>query len=61
MAARAVMMFDRLCVVSDEWTEGRRYMSLEAQAKGRIRIISTDASAHPGAGGGSRSQVCPTR
>jgi putative transposase len=25
---------------SDEWTEGRRYMSLEALAKSRIRIVT---------------------
>ena len=25
---------------TDEWTEGRRYMSLEALAKSRIRIVT---------------------
>ena len=28
---------------SDEWTEGRRYMSLDVLAKSRIRIISSHA------------------
>ena len=27
---------------SDEWTEGRRYMSLELLAKSRIRFIATE-------------------
>jgi putative transposase len=27
---------------SDEWTEGRRYMSLELLAKSRIRIVTTE-------------------
>jgi transposase-like protein len=27
---------------NDEWTEGRRYMSLELLAKSRIRIITTE-------------------
>ena len=27
---------------SDEWTEGRRYMSLELLAKSRIRIVTSD-------------------
>jgi putative transposase len=27
---------------SDEWTEGRRYMSLDLLAKSRIRIVTTD-------------------
>ena len=27
---------------SDEWTENRRYMSLELLAKSRIRIVTTD-------------------
>jgi hypothetical protein len=27
---------------SDEWTEGRRYMSLEVLAKSRIRIVTTE-------------------
>jgi len=27
---------------SDEWTEGRRYMSLELLAKSRIRVIATE-------------------
>jgi transposase-like protein len=36
---------------SDEWTEGRRYMSLDVLAKSRIRIISsqTDTTATPAA------------
>jgi transposase-like protein len=32
---------------SDEWTEGRRYMSLDLLAKSRIRIVTTDPA--PGA------------
>jgi transposase-like protein len=32
---------------SDEWTEGRRYMSLELLAKSRIRIISTEPKSTP--------------
>ena len=34
---------------SDEWTEGRRYMSLDVLVKSRIRIISshTDTPAEP--------------
>jgi putative transposase len=32
---------------SDEWTEGRRYMSLELLAKSRIRIISTEPKPTP--------------
>jgi putative transposase len=34
---------------SDEWTEGRRYMSLDVLAKSRIRIVNTepDPSAQP--------------
>jgi transposase-like protein len=34
---------------SDEWTEGRRYMSLELLAKSRIRIVTTepDPTAQP--------------
>ena len=27
---------------SDEWTEGRRYMSLELLAKSRIRVVTTE-------------------
>jgi hypothetical protein len=27
---------------SDEWTEGRRYMSLELLAKSRIRIVTSE-------------------
>jgi hypothetical protein len=36
---------------SDEWTEGRRYMSLDVLAKSRIRIISnqTDTATQPAA------------
>ena len=36
---------------SDEWTEGRRYMSLDVLAKSRIRIISnqTDTATKPAA------------
>jgi putative transposase len=30
---------------SDEWTEGRRYMSLELLAKSRIRIVTTGPAA----------------
>jgi putative transposase len=33
---------------SDEWTEGRRYMSLELLAKSRIRIVTTDPEPAPG-------------
>jgi putative transposase len=33
---------------SDEWTEGRRYMSLELLAKSRIRIVSIEAQPTPG-------------
>jgi putative transposase len=32
----------------DEWTEGRRYMSLELLAKSRIRIITSEPSPTPG-------------
>jgi putative transposase len=32
---------------SDEWTEGRRYMSLELLAKSRIRIVSIEAQPTP--------------
>jgi putative transposase len=32
---------------NDEWTEGRRYMSLELLAKSRIRIISTEPNPAP--------------
>ncbi|MDT4948230.1 MAG: putative transposase [Pseudonocardiales bacterium] len=28
----------------DEWTEGRRYMSLEVLAKSRIRIVTVEPS-----------------
>jgi len=30
---------------SDEWTEGRRYMSLDVLAKSRIRIVTAQADA----------------
>ena len=30
---------------SDEWTEGRRYMSLELLANSRIRIVTTGPAA----------------
>jgi transposase-like protein len=33
---------------SDEWTEGRRYMSLELLAKSRIRIVSAETNPTPG-------------
>jgi putative transposase len=33
---------------SDEWTEGRRYMSLELLAKSRIRIVSAEPNPTPG-------------
>jgi hypothetical protein len=33
---------------SDEWTEGRRYMSLELLAKSRIRIVFIEAQPTPG-------------
>jgi transposase-like protein len=32
---------------TDEWTEGRRYMSLELLAKSRIRIVSAEPSTTP--------------
>ena len=31
----------------DEWTEGRRYMSLELLAKSRIRIVPAEANPSP--------------
>ena len=31
----------------DEWTEGRRYMSLELIAKSRIRIVATEPNPAP--------------
>ena len=31
----------------DEWTEGRRYMSLELLAKSRIRIVPDEANPAP--------------
>jgi putative transposase len=34
---------------SDEWTENRRYMSLELIAKSRIRIVTTEPAPAPGA------------
>jgi putative transposase len=34
---------------SDEWTEGRRYMSLELLAKSRIRIVPAEPAPGPGA------------
>jgi transposase-like protein len=33
---------------SDEWTENRRYMSLELLAKSRIRIVTTEPGSTPG-------------
>jgi putative transposase len=33
---------------SDEWTEGRRYMSQELLAKSRIRIVTTQHETAPG-------------
>jgi putative transposase len=33
---------------SDEWTEGRRHISLELLAKSRIRIVSIEPSSTPG-------------
>jgi putative transposase len=33
---------------SDEWTENRRYMSLELLAKSRIRIVTTEPGPTPG-------------
>ena len=33
---------------SDEWTENRRYMSLELLAKSRIRIVTTEPDRRPG-------------
>ena len=32
---------------SDEWTEGRRYMSLELLAKSRIRIVPAEPNPAP--------------
>jgi hypothetical protein len=32
---------------SDEWTEGRRYMSLELLAKSRIRVVSIEPNPTP--------------
>jgi putative transposase len=32
---------------SDEWTEGRRYMSLELLAKSRIRIVPAEPNPTP--------------
>jgi len=34
---------------SDEWTENRRYMSLELLAKSRIRIVTSEPTPTPGA------------
>jgi putative transposase len=34
---------------SDEWTENRRYMSLELLAKSRIRIVTGEPTPTPGA------------
>ncbi len=34
---------------SDEWTENRRYMSLELIAKSRIRIVTSEPAPAPGA------------
>ena len=34
---------------SDEWTENRRYMSLELLAKSRIRIVISEPTPMPGA------------
>ena len=34
---------------SDEWTENRRYMSLELLAKSRIRILTAEPNTAPGA------------
>jgi hypothetical protein len=33
---------------SDEWTENRRYMSLELLAKSRIRIVTAEPDPKPG-------------
>ena len=33
---------------SDEWTENRRYMSLELLAKSRIRIVTAEPDPRPG-------------
>ena len=32
---------------SDEWTQGRRYMSLELLAKSRIRVVSIEPNPTP--------------
>jgi putative transposase len=34
---------------SDEWTEGRRYMSLELLAKSRVRVVTAEPDPAPGA------------
>ena len=34
---------------SDEWTENRRYMSLELLAKSRIRVVTSEPAPAPGA------------
>src|SRR3954452_24062418 len=42
---------------SDEWTENRRYMSLELLAKSRIRVVTTEPTPAAGAPAGTAEQL----
>ena len=42
---------------SDEWTENRRYMSLELLTKSRIRIVTAEPHPTPGASTATAEQL----